>query len=69
MFFREVDEKNARIADLERRLHEAASLAQQEVLQKAKIDLRMEQECREKLEFSLANLQMTLQNLEAQHSE
>ena len=66
---REIEEKNDTIRDLERRLEEVSSLAAQEVLQKAESELLEERRRREKLEFSLSSLQVSLQNSDAQHSE
>jgi hypothetical protein len=68
-FCREIEEKNEKISDLERRLEEASSLAAQEVVQKAESELMEERRRREKLEFSLSSLQQSLQNSEALHSE
>lgn len=68
-FCREIEEKNEKILDLERQLKEVNSLAAQEVLQKAELELIEERRRREKLEFSLSSLQMSLQNSEMQHSE
>ncbi len=68
-FCREIEEKNEKIAKLERRLEEETSLVNQEAIQKSEMDLRAERERREKLESSLANLQFSLQSTEMQYSE
>lgn len=68
-FYRELEEKHENISHLKCRLFEETSLATQDILQKAEVDLRVERDLREKLEYSLNNLQITLQTIEVQHSE
>lgn len=66
---REIEEKNSVISNLEDRLREETAAATQDAIQKADTNLRAERDRREKAEIALANLQMSLQKIEMQHSE
>ncbi|XP_065222799.1 TATA element modulatory factor isoform X2 [Planococcus citri] len=66
---KEIKDKDEKIAALEQRLKEAASLATRELVQKAETELKNEKAQREQLESVVANLQLTLQTKEMQYSE